>query len=254
MMESLNRSGTGRMTLAQVRQSVNAAAGSRGAARAREKRDSYDSVASEVMSPIDSVNPEFPTTAQPNLPSKQQQQQQQVKSQQEARSAPLPVKEPIAAALDPRDYPDTPAFREIEAVLRKIRADWPVILQGSSEEIGGTSSTFDPISLGLSLLDPSTVGTPNSLPAFLRLKAELDHAISSTLSASSTSHRAYENSIATYNSTLSTLTNNVKQVEELRRGMTESRDKLESKGREGLGSMYHRMGHLEEMVKILDEM
>jgi hypothetical protein len=188
---------------------------------------------------------------------KQVEQAQQKKQQSEARRLERKKKEStLAAVLDPREYPDTPAFREIEAVLRKIRTDWPIILQDSSEEvIAGTEfNKFDPVTLALSLLNPATVGTPVSLPSFLRLKAELDHAISTTLASSSTSYRAYESGITTYNSTLVTLGNNIKAVEELKKGLIESREKLEGKGREGLNGMYNRMGHLEEMVKILDEM
>lgn len=184
-------------------------------------------------------------------------QAQKKKQQQETRRLDRKKKEaPLAAVLDPREYPDTPAFREIEAVLRKIRTDWPIILQDSSEEViaGSEFNKFDPVTLALSLLNPATVGTPVSLPSFLRLKAELDHAISTSLAASTTSYRAYESGITTYNSTLTTLCNNVKAVEELKKELTESREKLEGKGREGLAGMYNRMAHLEEMVKILDEM
>lgn len=45
-----------------------------------------------------------------------------------------------------------------------------------------------------------------------------------------------------------------KKVEELRKQIGEVRERLEGKGREGLAGMYGRMSHLEEMVKIMDEM
>lgn len=190
----------------------------------------------------------------------QQEQQEKREQQQQRRSERKKPKAAIAAVLDPREYPDTAAFREIEGVLRKIRTDWPIIVQDSSSEdmvagsTGGEYNKFDPVTLALSLLNPATVGTPVSLIAFNRLKAELDHAISTTLSSSSTSFRAYESSITTYNSTLVGLGNNVKKIGELRKGLMESKEKLEGKGREGLVGMYHRLGHLEEMVQILDEM
>ncbi|KAI5481854.1 exocyst complex component, sec8 subunit [Pseudohyphozyma bogoriensis] len=168
------------------------------------------------------------------------------------------VKKPNAT-LDPKEYPDTPAFREVEAVLHKVRSDWPVLMYGTAEPGGDggdgedSEKDFDPVSLALGLLDPQTVGSNNSLQAFLRMKAELDHAISSTLGSSKSEYRAYESSITTYNATLGSLSASQRQVVDLKKRLGDARERLEGKGREGLAGMYNRMSHLEEMVKILDE-
>ena len=174
-------------------------------------------------------------------------------------SAQAKAKAARSTALNPNEYPDTPAFREVEAVLKKVAAEWPVLMYGTSVGPGGDGEDddekdFDPVSLALGLLDPTSVGGANSLPAFLRLKVQLDAAISSTLSSSSSSYRAYESSITTHNSTLQSLTTSQRQVAELKKTLTEAREKLEGKGREGLVGMWNRMSHLEEMGKILDEM
>lgn len=165
-----------------------------------------------------------------------------------------------STVLDPTQYPDTPAFREIEAVLRKVGADWPVLMTGTSAdpEAEGGARDFDAVTLALGLLDPETAGGAQSLQAFLRMKSELDHAISATLAGSGpaggASYRAYESSITTYNSTLASLARSQKQVAELKKNLGDVRERLEGKGREGLVGMWARSGHLEEMGKILDEM
>ena len=175
----------------------------------------------------------------------------------EAKIPPVRKSSAKSLALNPMKYPDTPAFREVEAVLRTIKIDWPVILQGTAEQVSqeeGMDADYDPVALALSLLSPSTVGTPVSLPAFLRIKADLDHAISSTLASSNSSYRAYETSLTTYNTTLASLAASTKIVGNLKQGLGQAREKLEGKGKDGLIAMYNRLNHLEEMVKILDEM
>ncbi|GAA5941737.1 exocyst subunit SEC8 [Sporobolomyces koalae] len=174
----------------------------------------------------------------------------------------------IPSALDPEDYPDTPAFREVEEVLRKVATEWPTLARGTSvanDELG--TEDFDPVSLALRLLDPasarehdSNAGRQQSLSSFLRLKAELDHAIQSTLSpvtnpskTTSDAYRAYETSITTHNMTLGALGAAQKQISGLKNGLTGTREMLEGRGREGLAGMYARMGMLEEMSSVLDE-
>ncbi|KAK4705054.1 exocyst complex component 4, partial [Phenoliferia sp. Uapishka_3] len=169
-----------------------------------------------------------------------------------------------STVLDPTQYPDTPAFREIEVVLRRIGQDWPVLMTGTSAdgdaEREGGSRDFDPVTLALSLLSSEEnggAGGGQTMKSFMRMKGELDHAISSTLNGSGpgggASYRAYESSITTYNSTLASLTRSQRQVGELKKSLGEVRDRLEGKGKEGLAGMWDRMGHLEEMGKILDE-
>ncbi|GAA5911557.1 hypothetical protein JCM5296_007207 [Sporobolomyces johnsonii] len=191
------------------------------------------------------------------------------------------------SALNPAEYPDTPAFREVDEVLRKVQAEWPALVRGTSlagqpvdddSAFGGGSDEFDPVSLALHLLNPAPTparsdrdppssasagaagGGRQSLSSFLRLKAELDHAIRSTLSpatnpspSSSNAYRAYETSITTHNSTLAALGAAQRQIGDLRSGLGMTRERLEGKGREGLAGMYARMGMLEEMGGVLDE-
>ncbi|GAA5956509.1 hypothetical protein JCM3765_003467 [Sporobolomyces pararoseus] len=174
----------------------------------------------------------------------------------------------LSSALNPDEYPDTPAFREVNEVLQKVATEWPALARGTSvavEDAGGED--FDPVSLALHLLDPASsrerdpsAGRQQSLSSFLRLKAELDHAIQSTLSpvtnpstTSSNAYRAYETSITTHNMTLGALSVAQKQIGGLKTGLLGTREMLEGKGREGLAGMYSRMGMLEEMSSVLDE-
>ncbi|BGP15461.1 exocyst subunit [Rhodosporidiobolus nylandii] len=172
------------------------------------------------------------------------------------------------ARLDPSEYPDTPAFREVDEVLRRVREEWPSLVRGTSlagqpgsdEDDGGAE--FDPVSLALHLLDPSSGeagGSRQTLPSFLRLKQQLDSAIRSTLSpvtnptSSGNPYRAYETAISSHNLTLSSLSGAQKHIAGLRNGLGGTRERLEGKGREGLAGMYARMGMLEEMGGVLDE-
>ncbi|GAA5875446.1 hypothetical protein JCM8547_004407 [Rhodosporidiobolus lusitaniae] len=176
------------------------------------------------------------------------------------------------ARLDPNDYPDTAAFREVDDALRRVRDEWPSLVRGTSlagqlegEEDEGAG--FDPVSLALHLLDPSRSGegggggsgARQTLPSFLRLKQKLDAAIRSTLSpslnpsSSSNPYRAYETAITSHNLTLQSLSGAQKHIAGLRTGLGGTRERLEGKGREGLAGMYSRMGMLEEMGGVLDE-
>jgi exocyst complex component 4 len=163
--------------------------------------------------------------------------------------------------------------------------------EGEAEE---ADLAFDPVSLALELLEPDRERSaraagddhaPTSsasshrpkkrqnLTSFLRLKAELDNAIKSTLSPrmnppSTTSesgsgsggvdaYRAYETSISTHNAALSTLTQAQKLVGGMRTGLVTTRERLEGQlgAKEGgLAGMYARLGMLEEMGSLLDEM
>ncbi|GAA5991883.1 hypothetical protein JCM10908_002254 [Rhodotorula pacifica] len=192
-------------------------------------------------------------------------------------------------ALNPDEYPDTPAFRQVDDVLRRVKDEWPNLVRGTSlatrnnggEDGGGDEedAPFDPVSLALELLEPersrnaassggdgsSSSSRRQNLSSFLRLKSELDSAIKSTLSprmnppsalsptASGDAYRAYETAITTHNATLSTLTSAQKLVGGMRTGLVGTRERLEGQGKEGLAGMYARLGMLEEMGSLLDE-
>lgn len=230
--------------------------------RRRDSSSSLSSTSSDSSLPPSSIPPAAPFVPTPALAlaaSAFSRAGERRRAPDERPGPPKRKETSKSVALNALDYPDTPAFREIEAVMRQIKGDWPILLQGTTEEVladgqGDTLGEYDPVALGLSLLSPSTVGTPNSLPAFLRLKADLDHAISSSLASSNSSYRAYETSITTYNATLANLGASVKTIGGLKKGLGAARVKLEGNGKEGLVGMYNRMNHLEEMCKILDEM
>lgn len=183
----------------------------------------------------------------------------------------------------------------MDQVLRKVQEEWPNLVRGTSltvgvhggqEEEGEADLAFDPVSLALELLEPdrstrggdvddgqaSAATSPHrqrrqNLTSFLRLKAELDNAIKSTLSprmnptsittsGGSDAYRAYETAITTHNATLSTLTQAQKLVGGMRTGLVTTREKLEGQlgAKEGgLSGMYARLGMLEEMGSLLDE-
>lgn len=171
---------------------------------------------------------------------------------------------PKKQAIPKPVYPDTLAFREVDSVLKKITREFPMLMIGTSgavledgddEEEGAPEKAFDPVTLALALLDSSNSSSNGStLSSFLRLKSELDHSISATLSSNASAYRAFESSISGYNSTVAGLSKSQEQVAELKKSLGEVRGKLDAKGREGLAGMYNRMSHLEEMGKILDEM
>lgn len=262
MMERLNFNSGSSSAASTAHLQPSTAFSSNGGQRRRDSADSSSSVASSaIISP--GASPLIPSPRKPSIAlssTRVGENGQNVEMRRDRRGAAgeqgiasVAVRKKVT--LNAQDYPDTPAFREIESVLRTIKSDWPILLQGTSEEVAQEADKeYDPVALALALLSPSTVGTAASLPAFMRLKLDLDHAISSSLASSSSSYRAYESSITTYNSTLASLAASVKVVGSLKQGLGAAREKLEGKGKEGLAAMYNRMNHLEEMLKILDEM
>ncbi|KWU43286.1 hypothetical protein RHOSPDRAFT_26426 [Rhodotorula sp. JG-1b] len=190
--------------------------------------------------------------------------------------------------LNPDEYPDTPAFRQVDQVLRRVQEEWPNLVRGTSLATAAGAANgrergqeeadlaFDPVSLALELLEPDrsarggdhhATSRRQNLTSFLRLKAELDNAIKSTLSprmnpttlesgAGADAYRAYETAITTHNATHSTLTHAQKLVGGMRTGLVTTRERLEGQlgAKEGgLAGMYARLGMLEEMGSLLDE-
>ena len=191
--------------------------------------------------------------------------------------------------LNPDEYPDTPAFRQVDQVLRRVQEEWPNLVRGPSLATAAGAANgrergqeeadlaFDPVSLALELLEPDrsarggdhhATSRRQNLTSFLRLKAELDNAIKSTLSprmnpttlesgAGADAYRAYETAITTHNATHSTLTHAQRLVGGMRTGLVTTRERLEGQlgAKEGgLAGMYARLGMLEEMGSLLDEM
>lgn len=193
------------------------------------------------------------------------------------------------AALNPEDYPDTVAFREVDDALRRVRDEWPALVRGTSlaGQVEGDGEgeddarDFDPVQLALHLLDSGGsaarrlssdagggggAGGGRQLSSFLRLKQQLDNAIRSTLNPAlnpapgagagggADPYRAFESAITTHNATLQALSGAQKLIGGMRSTLGGTREKLEGKGREGLAGMYARLGMLEEMGGLLDEM
>jgi len=197
---------------------------------------------------------------------------------------------PKRAVLSPDDYPDTPAFREVDEALRRVRDEWPALVRGTSlaGQLDGESDLdapdFDPVQLAVHLLDSGGAaagrrpsenmgggggggGAGRQLSGFLRTKQQLDKAIKSTLSPAlnpapgtgatgggADPYRAFESAITTHNATLQALSGAQKLIGGMRTELSGTREKLEGKGREGLAGMYARLGMLEEMGGLLDEM
>ncbi|TNY20452.1 hypothetical protein DMC30DRAFT_251425 [Rhodotorula diobovata] len=192
------------------------------------------------------------------------------------------------AALNPEDYPDTVAFREVDDALRRVRDEWPALVRGTSlaGQVEGDGEgeddarDFDPVQLALHLLDSGGsaarrlssdagggggAGGGRQLSSFLRLKQQLDNAIRSTLNPAlnpapgagagggADPYRAFESAITTHNATLQALSGAQKLIGGMRSTLGGTREKLEGKGREGLAGMYARLGMLEEMGGLLDE-
>lgn len=144
--------------------------------------------------------------------------------------------------------------------MRRVKKDWSMLLfgtinnggaEGERDDLDLREKDFDPVTLALGLIDAEG---GESLASFLRLKEDLEKAISGTLNAAPSAYRAFELSISAYNASLVNLAAGQKKVAEMKKGLGNVRDKLEGKGREGLVGIYNRMSHLEEMIKIMDEM
>ncbi|BEI80172.1 hypothetical protein CcaverHIS002_0107010 [Cutaneotrichosporon cavernicola] len=133
-------------------------------------------------------------------------------------------------------------FAEIDAVMRKIRTDWPFIMDGD----------FSPSSLALSLLASETGqgGTEHpDLQSFLRVHT----ALSGSLQKAVQSHfQTFAASLPTHSNFVATLDRAQEQVKTSREGLKEAREGIGAKGKAELASIRTRERMVKEMLQVLD--
>lgn len=156
-----------------------------------------------------------------------------------------------------QDFPETPAFREMERVLAQISHDWPEVIPGVSEPLDGDlreedetgqhyiHRRFDPVTLALSLVDPNA--DSERLRSFLLTKDALSRSLKSSIQ---THYRAFDSSVSAYNGLQANLTAAQKNTSNLRTTLEEVREIL-GKGRTELGVLEARRTELAEMDRIL---
>ncbi|WWD16813.1 hypothetical protein CI109_101245 [Kwoniella shandongensis] len=133
-------------------------------------------------------------------------------------------------------------FGEIDSVLRKIRKDWPFVME----------SDFSPSTLALSLLSQtpsSSLPDHPSLPSFMRLHESL----SSALQAAVQGHfQPFAASLPAHANFLSTLGKAQEQVRHSKVALKEARDGFAGKGKSELAGIRTRERMVRDMLKILD--
>ena len=135
-------------------------------------------------------------------------------------------------------------FSAIDEVLRKIRKDWPFVLD----------SDFSPSTLALSLLSQAT---PNSLPphpplsSFLKLHDALSNALQSSVQAHFQSFAA---SLPAHASFLATLGRAQQQIRASKEALNDARDSFAGKGKAELAGIKARERMVRDMLELLDTM
>ena len=134
-------------------------------------------------------------------------------------------------------------FAEIDGVLRKIRKDWPFVLE----------SDFSSSTLALSLLNQGSSSLPQhpSLNSFLRLHDALSAALQAAVQAHFQSFAA---SLPAHASFLSTLGRAQQQIKASKEALKEAREGFAGKGKSELAGVRARERQVREMLKILDTM
>ncbi|WVF66723.1 hypothetical protein IAT40_001465 [Kwoniella sp. CBS 6097] len=133
-------------------------------------------------------------------------------------------------------------FGDIDDVLRKIRKDWPFVLE----------SDFSPSTLALSLLSQSSTSSLPSHPgisSFLRLHESLSTSLQTAVQAHFQSFAASLPAHATFIATLSKAQEQVKKSKE---ALREARDGFAGKGKSELAGIRARERMVRDMLKILD--
>ncbi|OCF43069.1 exocyst complex component 4 [Kwoniella heveanensis CBS 569] len=133
-------------------------------------------------------------------------------------------------------------FGDIDDVLRKIRKDWPFVLE----------SDFSPSTLALSLLSHSSTSSLPSHPglsSFMRLHESLSTSLQTAVQAHFQSFAASLPAHATFIATLSKAQEQVKKSKE---ALREARDGFAGKGKSELAGIRARERMVRDMLKILD--
>jgi len=133
---------------------------------------------------------------------------------------------------------------EVDGVLRKIRKDWPFVLE----------SDFSASTLALSLLSqtPSAnLSQHPSLSSFLKLH----DALSSSLQSAVQGHfQSFAASLPAHASFLSTLARAQQQVRTSKDALKEARDGFAGRGKSELAGVRARQRVVRDMLRILDIM
>ena len=131
---------------------------------------------------------------------------------------------------------DERAFREINAVLRKVRAEWPFV----------ADDDFNSVALALSMLDQSSLGS--SRYEFQEMKQLIERGLQGTVDDH---HESFATAITLHNSVLLSLTAAQNSVSSARRRLRVSRETLGAK-RADLVQMWQRVQAVKESLRLLD--
>ena len=132
-------------------------------------------------------------------------------------------------------------FGEIDTVLKKIRKDWPFVLE----------SDFSPSTLALSLLSQTPTLTHPPLSSFLKLHDALSSSLQSAVQAHFQSFAASLPAHATFLSTLGRAQQSVRSSKD---ALREARDGFAGKGKSELAGVRARERVVRDMLNILDIM
>ncbi|PWN54385.1 hypothetical protein IE53DRAFT_323094 [Violaceomyces palustris] len=131
---------------------------------------------------------------------------------------------------------DERSFRQINAVLRKVKAEWPFI----------ADDDFNSVALALSMLDESSLGSNRN--EF----EEMKHLIESSLQGTVDDHyESFATAITLHNNVLTSLGAAQNSVSGARRRLRDSREALGAK-RADLVQMWHRSQAVKESLRLLD--
>jgi exocyst complex component 4 len=135
-------------------------------------------------------------------------------------------------------------FAEIDSILRKIRKDWPFVLE----------SDFSPSTLALSLLSQSPSSSLPQHPALSSFMS-LHGALSTALQTAVQSHfQTFAASLPAHASFVATLGRAQQQVKKSKGDLREARDGFAGKGKSELAGVRARERVVRDMLKILDTM
>lgn len=146
---------------------------------------------------------------------------------------PQQARKPVSAYLD---RADPRAFQSINAVLRKVEAEWPFV----------ADDHFNSVALALSMLDDSSLGT--SRAEFEQVKRLIETALQGTVDDH---YESFATAITMHNSVLQSLTAAQSSVSGARRRLRDSREALGAK-RADLVQMWQRSQSVKEALRLLD--
>ncbi|CDR99686.1 related to SEC8-protein transport protein [Sporisorium scitamineum] len=143
------------------------------------------------------------------------------------------LRKPISSYVD---RSDPRAFQSINAVLRKVEAEWPFV----------ANDHFNSVALALSMLDESSLGA--SRFEFDQVKQLIETALQGTVDDH---YESFATAITTHNSVLQSLTTIQTSVSGARRRLRDSREALGAK-RADLVQMWQRSQAVKEALRLLD--